>query len=540
VRERERERATVRERLIRRIAEVPAGVRAKLLAAFLAMVVLLIAMGGVGLTALDQEHSRAEELVKLQRKIAAYRQLQNDATAQLYSVASAMLVPDEPTLDATLRQLSQFGYDFDRLQFVASDEVSLLRQVQATYAQFDGEVTRAVALLRGGDVAAARELEVTRVTPLADRLQRLTDQLVNKAEADMLASVTASRTAHGVSRLVVLGFGAASIALALALGSALSWSLVGPVKRMAARLSEIAAGDFSRQVDVPNRDELGALAADLNRMSDELGRLYGQLEAANRHKSQFLANMSHELRTPLNAVIGFSQVLQEQYFGELNERQLRYVQHILGSGRHLLALINDILDLSKIEAGRMDLALGPVLLPEVLESGLTLLRERANRHDIALHLRVDPDLPVLQADERKVKQVVFNLLSNAVKFTPDGGRVDVLARRLPGGADGAAGAVQVSVRDTGVGVAPEDRERVFEAFQQAAPGPAGGQEGTGLGLSLARQFVQLHGGRIWVESRPGAGSTFSFTLPLTAAPPAAATPGAPAAALTAEAAGRER
>jgi signal transduction histidine kinase len=450
-------------------------------------------------------------------------------------VASALLVPDGPALDATLRQLSQFGYDFDRLQFVASDEVALLRQVQETYAQFDRVVTQAVALLRAGDVAAARELQVTQVTPLADRLQRLTDQLVNKAEADMLASVEASRTAHEVSRLVVLGISAGSIVLALALGYALSWSLVVPVKQMAARLSEIAAGDFSRQVDVPNRDELGALAADLNRMSDELGRLYGQLEAANRHKSRFLANMSHELRTPLNAVIGFSQVLQEQYFGPLNERQLRYVQHILGSGRHLLALINDILDLSKVEAGRMELTPGPVRLQETLESGLILLRERANRHGIALGLRVDPDVPeVVEADERKVKQIVFNLLSNAVKFTPDGGRVDVLAQHVP---LGQAGAVLVSVRDTGVGVAPEDQERIFEVFQQAGQGATGAQEGTGLGLTLARQLVELHGGRIRVTSRPGAGSTFSFTLPLRAAGPPAA--GA-AAAGPAEAAARGR
>jgi len=501
----------MRNWLVRLIARVPASVHAKLIAAFLTIVLLLIAVGAMGLTLLSDAHGRAEELVNLQRKIAAYRQLQNDTTAQLYSVSSALLVPDEPTLAATLRQLSQFGYDFDHLQFVARDEVDLLAQVQETYDQFRQVVTRAIALMREGDVAAARELQVSQAGPLADRLQRLTDQLVNKAESDMVASVEASRTAYETSRLVVVGFAAASIALALVLGYTISWSLIGPVRQMEARLSEIAAGDFSQTVDVPNRDELGKLAAGLNRMSQKLGQLYRQLETANRHKSQFLASMSHELRTPLNAIIGFSQVLDEQLFGELNARQRRYVQHIGESGRHLLALINDVLDLSKVEAGRMELELGPVSLGNVLENGLTMLRDRAVRHGIELNLELDSGITCVEADERKVKQIVFNLLANAVKFTPDGGHVDVVLRAEIGEP------VQISVRDTGPGIAPEDHERIFEEFVQVGRTATTPQEGTGLGLSVVKKFVELHNGRVWVESRPGAGSTFTFTLPLSPA-----------------------
>jgi signal transduction histidine kinase len=409
---------------------------------------------------------------------------------------------------ATTRQLSQFGYDFDHLQFVANDEADLLRQVQGTYDAFHEVVTEAIGLTRDGNVAAARELQVSQAGPLADRLQRLTDQLVNKAEADMVTSVEASRAAYETSVLVVAGFGAASVALALALGYAISWSLIGPVRQMEARLDELAAGDFSHQVDIPNRDELGALATDLNRMSQELGRAYGRLETANRHKSQFVASMSHELRTPLNAIIGFADVLQEQLFGPLNVRQQRYVQHIAGSGRHLLALINDILDLSKVEAGRMELELAPVALGELLENGLTMLRERATRHGIELHLQLDPRIACVQADERKLKQIVFNLLSNAVKFTPDGGRVDIVLQAVAGDT------VQISVRDSGPGIAPEDQERIFEEFEQAGRGVLRAQEGTGLGLAVAKQLVELHGGRISVQSQPGAGSTFSFTLPM--------------------------
>jgi signal transduction histidine kinase len=253
---------------------------------------------------------------------------------------------------------------------------------------------------------------------------------------------------------------------------------------------------------VVNRDELGALAANLNRMSDQLGHLYNDLETASRHKSEFLASMSHELRTPLNAIIGFSEVLLEEMFGEVNERQKLYLNDILNSGRHLLSLINDILDLSKIEAGRMELDSSVFSLPPVLEAGVTMVRERATNHGIALGLDVAPDVDVVEADERKVKQVVFNLLSNAVKFTPDGGRVDVVARR-----NGTS--VEVAVRDTGIGIDPADQERIFEQFQQA-----GQREGSGLGLALARSFVSLHGGRLWVESEVGVGSTFTFSLPL--------------------------
>ena len=233
----------------------------------------------------------------------------------------------------------------------------------------------------------------------------------------------------------------------------------------------------------------------------------GVLEVASRHKSEFLANMSHELRTPLNAVIGFSEVLQERMFGELNDKQAEYVQDILASGRHLLSLINDILDLSKVEAGRMELELAPFHLPAALESALTLLRERATRHGVTLGLQVDERLAEFVGDERKIRQVVLNLLSNAVKFTPEGGRVEVRAVLEDA-------VVRISVTDTGAGIAPEDQAKIFEAFSQVGTDAARKHEGTGLGLTLTRRFVELHGGVISVESAVGKGSTFAFTLPV--------------------------
>jgi signal transduction histidine kinase len=249
-----------------------------------------------------------------------------------------------------------------------------------------------------------------------------------------------------------------------------------------------------------------ALAIQNARLFHDLEIKSRELEVASQHKSEFLASVSHELRTPLNAIIGFSDVLLQGMFGEMTEKQTEYLQDILASGQHLLSLINDILDLSKIEAGRMDLDVAAFDLPSAIDDALLLMRERAGRRGITLERDVDERLGEIHADQRKVKQVLLNLLSNAVKFTPEGGRIDV--RAVP-----ANGAAEVSVTDTGIGIAPEDQDAVFEEFRQVGKADKKA-EGTGLGLALCRKFVELHGGRIWVKSQLGAGSMFTFTLPL--------------------------
>jgi GAF domain-containing protein len=248
------------------------------------------------------------------------------------------------------------------------------------------------------------------------------------------------------------------------------------------------------------------LAIQNARLFHEIADKSRQLEAASRHKSEFLANMSHELRTPLNAILGFSEVLAERMFGEVNEKQAEYLQDILSSGRHLLSLINDILDLAKVEAGRLELELGRFHLPTALDNALTLVRERATRHGIMLTQTVDPTVGHIVADERKVKQILLNLLSNGVKFTPEGGRVGLTATSAEDG-------LTIAVSDTGIGIAPEDQATIFEEFRQVGSGSQK-QEGTGLGLTLTKKFVELHGGRIWVSSEMGKGSTFAFILPV--------------------------
>jgi signal transduction histidine kinase len=252
------------------------------------------------------------------------------------------------------------------------------------------------------------------------------------------------------------------------------------------------------------------------RLFNEIRDKSHQLEIANQHKSEFLANMSHELRTPLNAIIGFSEVLLERMFGELNEKQDDYLKDIFTSGKHLLSLINDILDLSKIEAGRMDLDLGDFDAAQAIGNAMTLVRERAQTHGISLVLEASDAIGEIRADERKFKQILLNLLSNAVKFTPDGGKVTVRAALVGNNID-------VAVQDTGVGISAEDQLVVFDEFKQVGRHYTNKHEGTGLGLSLPKRFVELHGGSLTLQSEPGIGSTFTFTLPTQ---PVAQVPGA--------------
>jgi signal transduction histidine kinase len=311
----------------------------------------------------------------------------------------------------------------------------------------------------------------------------------------------------------------------------LARNLVRPIESIQVAAAKIGSGALEQRIETTSRDELGALAEEFNRMAARLQASYvgleqqvqertrelatalgkldektRELEAASHNKSEFLADMSHELRTPLNAISGFSQVLRKQMFGEVNAKQAEYLDDILASARHLLSIIDDVLDLAKVEAGQIELELGPFSLREALERGVVIVRERATREGVRVSLSSDPAIDTVVGDERRIRQVVFNLLSNAVKFAPAGGTVDVAAARVNG-------EIQVSVTDSGPGIAPEDRGRIFEEFQQAAAGKEH-REGTGLGLALSRRLVELHGGHIWVDSEVGKGSTFVFTLPM--------------------------
>ena len=518
--------------LVRAVGRIPAGVHAKLLVAFAGIAFLLVVVGVLGLRVLGQSNGRVERLGDLQLRAATYQNLQSQAqqVRQLLAVrvgadpnnqryagnnntrlaGRARWVLADKITQTSLALLGPAANE-SRFGFAPSpQEEELLTRIHKDFNTLSATLERMVAVDQtdAKNENKSQPLQ-TKAIDADNDLSDATDTLASRTRDQTDGVIAQNRSSYLSSRNLFIGVGSGAVALALGLGFLLSWSLIGPIRRTEERLAEIAAGDFSAHVDVTNRDELGSLATNVNRMNDELGRLYGELETVSRHKSEFLANMSHELRTPLNAIIGFSEVLQQEMFGELNEQQAGYVGDVLTAGKHLLALINDILDLSKIEAGRMELELSDVQLAETLRSGITMNGERASRAGVALGLSVEPEDLDIRADERKVRQVVFNLLSNAIKFTPAGGRVNVSARL-------DTDVVEVAVTDTGTGISPEDQELIFEEFGQARGAEAAKrQEGTGLGLPLSRRFVELHGGRLWVESVEGEGSAFRFTLPVT-------------------------
>jgi signal transduction histidine kinase len=508
--------------LVRAVGRVPAGVRVKLLVAFVGTALLVVVLGVLGLRLLGQSNERVETLGTLQVRAFAYGKLRSDALHVRLLLAQNVggdFYKNFPDLNK--HDVGPGGLAIDRAiasavaQIPAStfpdnlgfrpppEDERYLSRIRATSGQLTNVVRK---IVEAGGAAPRRVTSLrTKAELLAIDLNQHATELANAMTAKTDAVIAQNASAYENSRDLFIGVAAGAIVLALLLGFVLSWSVTGPIQRIDSRLAAIASGDFSGHVDATNRDELGALAANVNRMSDELRRLYRELETASQHKSDFLANMSHELRTPLNAIIGFSQVLREGMVGDVNEKQAEYLDDILSSGHHLLSLINDVLDLSKVEAGQVELELAPFSLQEALERGVAMVRERAMQDGVLVTLAANPDADVVSGDERRIRQVIFNLLSNAVKFTPAGGAVDVRATR-------ANGEVSVSVADTGPGIAAEDLRRVFEEFQQTEAGIERG-EGTGLGLALSKRLVELHGGRIWVDSELGRGSTFVFTLP---------------------------
>ena len=507
---------------VRAVARLPVTVRTKLLLASVGTSMLLVAVGLLGQLVLGQSNDRVASLGALRERAIGYAQLQRDVLNlrnllaenvgdDFYKVWTE--VPQRENLEAIDRHASsavraiEAGTAADQLGFTPPPEdygdlATIRETAHSLWVVLDQELIPSYQ----EDATADEVLPIrVRVERLSSDLKTFTADLADGTRAEVEELIARNASSFASSRALFIGVAAAALVLALLLGFILSWSLIGPIQNIDGRLAAIASGDFEGRVDVENRDELGALAANVNRMNDELRSVYAELEEASQHKSEFLANMSHELRTPLNAVIGFSQVLRDEMVGSVNEKQAEYLDDITSSGNHLLSLINDVLDLSKVEAGQVELEVHPFSLREALERGVVMVRERATEDGVRVAFAADPEVDPVNGDERRIKQVIFNLLSNAVKFTPAGGEVDVSATRVNG-------EVRVSVADTGPGIAPEDRERIFEEFQQSETG-VGHREGTGLGLALAKRFVELHGGRIWLESELGRGSTFTFALP---------------------------
>ena len=308
--------------------------------------------------------------------------------------------------------------------------------------------------------------------------------------------------------------------LAWLCGFVISWSFILPVREAQGFLGRVAAGDFSGRIEVPNGDEFGALAERMNHMSAELHRLdaeqravaaelvrlNAQLAQASKAKSEFLANMSHELRTPLNAILGFTEMIIDELYGAVPHELKEPLADVQVNGRQLLRLINDVLDLAKIEAGRMELALGEYSVQEMVASVRASLRSLAAEKGVEFSTDVPDDLPIAYGDGGRLTQCLMNLAGNALKFTRQG-RVAIGVAL-----DGELLTYRVS--DTGIGIPPAEIDNVFAEFRQVDATVTRQFGGTGLGLSITKRFVEMHGGTIWVESEVGKGSTFFFRVPL--------------------------
>jgi len=500
--------------LVRRVAGIRASVHAKLLGAFLLIALLLIAMAALSLQTIASVSRQSRLLDQARERVDASRQIEQAVGVQMNVTRNALTLRDEAAIESILREKNRFADTLARLEAAASPgEREAIHRIRAAEDEMLSTLAQVAHLIRDGKPDEAMALHLNEGYPQYREIATLVTRVVRSEEAGMGRLRQSVEAANHQALLLMGGFAAASIVLALILGFVISWSFIIPVREAGDFLGQIAKGDFGATIDVPNRDEFGALAARMNEMSRELHQLYEEqrtlnveLERASKAKSDFLASMSHELRTPLNAILGFNELILGEIYGEVPDELKVPLTDIQNSGKHLLRLINNVLDLAKIEAGHMDLALADYSVQDTVVSVTTALRPLAAQKGLDLVAAVPEDIPVACGDGGRITQCLMNLVGNALKFTRQG-RVEVAV-------DLRGDVLHYRVTDTGTGIAEDRLETVFGEFRQEDATIAGQFGGTGLGLSITKKFVELHGGRIWVESEVGKGSTFSFTIPL--------------------------
>jgi signal transduction histidine kinase len=508
--------------LVRWVAGVRTSVQRKLLAAFLLITLLFFAVGAFSLLTIRSMSRQSELLDQAHQRVDWSQRIHHSLAMQMHLTAMALLVRDEAAVASILRENNRFNEALARLEAAVEEpERGVIQRIRAGQEEAMSLVADIANLVRDGKIDAATRLHSSRGDPLYRSIDALVAEVVQKENARMVSLRDGLRAANERSFVVVGTSAAICVLLALACGFVISWALIHPVHAAHGFLNELAAGRFGGSVTVHNRDQFGDLAAQLSATSRELARLDGEqrraagelgalnarLEQASKAKSEFLANMSHELRTPLNAILGFTEMLTDGLYGSVPEEFREPLTDIQTNGKHLLRLINDVLDLSKIEAGRMELALSEYSAGDVVNSVRTSLRSLADEKGLDFRAAVDDGLPeVMYGDAKRITQCLLNLAGNALKFTKHGG-VTIRAVR-----DGDF--VRYSVSDTGIGIPEDQLGSVFAEFRQVDATITREFGGTGLGLSITKKFVEMHGGRIWVESRLNEGSTFHFTIPI--------------------------
>jgi signal transduction histidine kinase len=502
------------------VARVKASVHRKLLLGFLGGALLLVGMAIMSLLVIGRMNERVTELSALQLKVDRAQQMLYAVTAQSHYRAMALLTGDDKYTGEIATAKATFASLLDQMQQADPADAALYNSLRATNEGFAASSARATALYEAGDTAGAMRVHLTEEHPASHMLEVPVRGLITQAEGQMVSARSAYDSDHALLTAIVVAFSALSVLVAMTLGFILSWPIILPVRKMQRALAGITRGDFSQRVTVPNRDEFGTLATDLNDTSERLAQLFAEQRAlrerlevtnaslarASEAKSRFLANVSHELRTPMNAILGFTDALIAGVDGPLNEEQKTSLGWVQRGGRDLLGLINEILDLSKIEAGNVTLDPQPFDPRELVEGVVAQHRSLAATKAVRL-VWDDAGAPAeVILDRQRVRQILVNLIGNALKFTREG-EVRVEARGV--GTGGAGGTFEVAVRDTGRGIAPELQEAIFEEFRQAG----GDEGGTGLGLAISRRLARAMGGDIWLESEPGKGSTFYLRVP---------------------------
>jgi signal transduction histidine kinase len=460
---------------------------------------------------IDQGHERVDWSHQIRHTLAM----------QSHFTALALLLRDENTIGRILRENNEFNNTLARIEAAAPpEELELIQQIRAGQTEALITVADIANLLRDKKFDQAHAVHLGQQEPVYLKIEHLVDQLMTM-EQDRMDGLRRSVAAENRRALMLTaGFVASSVLLALLLGFVISWSFILPVREAHGFLSKVAEGNFTSTITVANRDEFGALADRMNQMSRELKRLYDherqtttelqalneRLERATRAKSEFLANMSHELRTPMNAILGFVEMILDDVYGDIPADLKEPLADIQTNGKHLLRLINDVLDLSKIEAGRMELSLAEYSVQDLVDTVRASLQSLAAEKGLSFVTDVQEDLPLATGDGKRITQCLLNLAGNALKFTRQGS-VEI-------GVTLEGQTLLYRVKDSGIGIPKEQLENVFAQFRQVDATITREFGGTGLGLSITKKFVEMHGGRIWVESELGKGSTFYFSIPV--------------------------
>ena len=507
--------------LVRWVAAIKASVHAKLLAGFLLVTLLFIGMGVISLQTITKMSSQSQLLDEVHERVHWSQEIQHALALQMNFTAMALLLRDESTVENILRENNRFSNTLARLEKAAQpEEVQLIQRIRAAQGDALTTVADIANFVRDGKIDDAMRLQLNKEYPLYLQIEGLVNQLVQR-EREKMDRLRASVAAANRKTLILMASSAAAlILLALLLGFVISWSFILPVQEAHGFLSQVAKGNFGATINVPNRDEFGALADHMNHMSrelqrlsesqhrgsHELQRLNEQLQQASKAKSDFLANMSHELRTPMNAILGFVEMVLDEIYGDVPAHLKEPLTDIQTNGKHLLRLINDVLDLSKIEAGRMELVLGEYSVQEVVETVRASLQSLALEKGLGFVAAAQEDIPLAFGDGRRITQCLTNLVGNALKFSKNG-RVAVWMEQQEEN-------LLYRVSDTGISIPKNELENIFNEFQQVDMAMTREFAGTGLGLNITKKFVEMHGGRIWVESELGKGSTFFFSIPL--------------------------